>query len=366
MFNKMFVIRIVLVSCFSLVIFESVEAECTRDLKAIYCENIIKISSDVLNESYQYYLKLNILNTTEPFGKSAFKNMKKLTSISISRSRMGTIYSDTFKDMPPLKNVFIDFVIIGDIQESAFSNLPKLVEVSISNTDIPFLRKGIFRNVPQLSIITIESANLRYIQDDAFYDVPKLNSLRLYSNLLTVVTKGMLNTLTNLQYLNLANNSISIIENNSFDETPHLSYLILEGNQLKALDLDMFPTTGMKYLQFINLNGNRLMFLPSAFFNRTPALEEIGLSLNPWFCPCLKEIYGILYQYNIKESSIREMINYFHDILDGDTEKIILTRRSRLPICINRNVSDIICINTYSENLSKKYLKYIKDYETFL
>ncbi|CAH1109933.1 unnamed protein product [Psylliodes chrysocephalus] len=364
MFNKMFLIRFVLVSCYGLVISKNVEAECKKSVPdTLRCENVAKISCEVLNKNYENYTKLEILNTNEPFGMSAFTNMKNLTSILIMGGRIGIIYTETFKDIPHLESVIIHTVKIGDIQESVFFNLPKLKTVVITNTDIPFLRKGIFRNVPQLYLINIENANLRYIQNEPFYDVPYLKELSLYNNLLTILTKDMLYNLENLVYLDLSNNSISIVEKNTFDATPHLSKLNLEDNQLIALDLDIFPTTGMKSLQTIYLKRNQLMYLPSTFFTRTPALQEISLSHNPWFCPCLFEIHRILNLYNITEIWVKEIcIEYGRN----SCKKPMPYSHRRLPICINRNVSDINCTNTYSQNLSEKYLKYTKEYDEFI
>ncbi|CAH1100879.1 unnamed protein product [Psylliodes chrysocephalus] len=359
----MFVIRFVLVSCLVLVILEYIEAECIRNnADELYCEDIKKISREILNESYENCMRLMIVYTKEPLEITAFRNMKKLTDIDISNSRIGIIYSETFKDIPYLEHVYIKNNKIGDIEESAFFNLTKLQEVVISYTDIPFLRKGIFRNVPQLYIINLQNSNLCSIQNDAFYDVPNLKKLYLNNNLLTVVTKDMLNKLTNLDYLNLANNSISIIEKNSFDQTKHLYSLYLERNQLKSLDLDIFPTTGMKYLRSIYLNRNRLMYLPSTFFTRTPTLQEIGLSHNPWFCPCLFEIYRILNLYNITEIRakknlyIKEIWNKKLFMVNSCKDPIPDDSPWSLPICINRNVLDNICINTYSQELKEDNL----------
>ncbi|CAH1101732.1 unnamed protein product [Psylliodes chrysocephalus] len=356
MFNKMFVIRVVLVSYFGLVILESVEAECIHSFELLGCYNT-KISQEILNESYENYTILVLSKIIEPLERSSFIKMKKLTKITIKASRIGIIYSETFKDIPHLESIKMDVVKIGEIQESAFLNLPKLKYVSIGFNDIPFLRKGIFRDISQLYSISLQNSNIR-----AFYDVPNLKELYLHNNLLTVVTTDMLYNLNNLNYLNLANNRISIIEKNSFGQTPHLLFLNLESNQLKALDLDIFPTTGMKYLLSIRLNGNGLMYLPFTFFNRTINLEEISLSHNPWFCPCLKEIYEILNLHNIKEYWARESVIYH---IQRNNKKTTVMHSSRLPICISNNASDIICINTYSDKLSEKYIKYIEDYENF-
>ncbi|CAH1103703.1 unnamed protein product [Psylliodes chrysocephalus] len=360
----MFVIRFVLVSCFGLVILKSVEAEFIKGYAGgvLVCENVTKITREVLNENYENFKSIRIWNTSEPFGISPFTNMKNLKIIQIGGSRIGIIYSETFKDLSHLQYVYIDHVIIGDIQESVFYNLPQLEKVEIMYTNIPFLRKGIFRNVPQLSLIYLQNNNIRYIENEPFYNVPYLKVLLLHNNLLTVVTKDMMYNLANLVHLNLANNSISIIEKNSFDATPILTKLNLEDNQLKTLDLDIFPSTGMENLKVIYLNSNQLMYLPSKFFTRTPALEEIGLSHNPWFCPCLFKIYGILNRSNIREVWVKEICIKSRD---NPCKKPMPFSPWRLPICINRNVLDINCINTYSPKLSGKYLKYTKDYNEF-
>ncbi|CAH1101868.1 unnamed protein product [Psylliodes chrysocephalus] len=357
MLSKMFAIGISLVLCFALVILESVDAQCIGDRynTMLSCWNIKKISRESLNKTFENCTSLHIINTTEPLGISAFRNMKNLIHLKISGDRIGLIFSETFKDMPHLKDVHIEFIKIGDIQESAFFNLPELEFVTIINMDIPFLRRGLFRNDPQLFSISFYNSNIHYIQNDPFYDVPKLKELFLDNNLLTVVTKDMLNKLTNLEILILSNNNISIIENNSFYQTPHLSYLDLMNNQLKELDWNMFPTTGMKYLQEIYLNGNQLMYLPSTFFNKTPKLEKFGINGNPWLCPCLRDIERILNENNIRELWSRPK----------STDVSVQQPSPRIPICINRNVSNDICTNTYSEELSKKYWKYLEDYEDF-
>ncbi|CAH1110009.1 unnamed protein product [Psylliodes chrysocephalus] len=359
MFNKMCVTQIVLVLCFASVILESIEAQCVSSYNGIglVCKDIKKISREILNENYEDTLLFHIINTTEPLGLSAFKNMKNLIYLKISGGKIGIIFSNTFKDMPLLQEVDIESVRIEEIQESTFFNLPGLEKVTITNIDISFLRRGIFRNVPELSHISLRNSNLRYIESESFYEVPKLESLFLDKNLLTIVKKNMLYKLTNLNTLILAYNNISIIENNSFDHTPNLSILDLTNNQLKELDWNMFPTTGMKYLKGIYLYNNLLMYLPSNFFTRLPNLGKIFLNHNPWFCPCLRDIERTLYENNILELSLPK---------SSKLKWLAPEQPSpRIPICINKNVSDNICTNTYSEELSKKYSKYLKDYEDF-
>lgn len=144
----------------------------------------------------------------------------------------------------------------------------------------------------------------------------------------------------NLENLDVASNEIVTVEEGAFEETPYIETLILSRNKFKQLNGNIFPREGLRYLRFLYLDNNELMFLPSNFFVKLIILERVTLVGNPWFCLCLDDISRILRKNKIKEECKLE-----------DSGKVL---------CINDSFENL-CSYKYNSDLSNSYLQNMKN-----
>lgn len=347
-------------------VFKECESSCIKVGDRVTCESVRYISSAVFSKIPDIQKVTQVIISSNPeleISPKAFEPVTKLRLLIFNNNKINKIYYDSFQNIPTIEALILGSNNIDTLFPGMFSSLSSLQilklndnnlsevpmglanlplkEVKLSNNNIRAIENKELENLPFLTKLQIDGNKLETIFVHRILTYPqKLGLLNLQNNYLTIITNYMLQELNNLLFLNLGHNLISFIEPNSFEQTPNLNYLTLSHNHLKQISENVLPRTGMPYLKVLNLDSNKLMYLPNGFFARLGSLKEISITGNPWFCPCLFVLEKLLKEGNIKEVCVEDYIS------------------GKRPICVNDEANDTKCEYIYNDRLSERYVTY--------
>ena len=168
----------------------------------------------------------------------------------------------------------------------------KLIQLNFTHLD-----NRTFIKFRKLEHLTIRKSNIHSVDLDAFFSLTNLRSLNLDHNHLTdtswnalikhssqleslSLSQNQFKSLKNLEldslkHLDLSSNGLEILENNRF---PSLEKFYLQNNELNSLQLTFLSS--VKDLKELNLDFNRLTFLPEKIFQKNSKLIYLSLQGN--------------------------------------------------------------------------------------
>ncbi|XP_013793254.2 leucine-rich repeat, immunoglobulin-like domain and transmembrane domain-containing protein 2 [Limulus polyphemus] len=133
-----------------------------------------------------------------------------------------------------------------------------------------------------LQKIFLARCGLSEISDDAFYRVSNLIELDLSENDLSWVPT--LKDCSLLRRLQLSHNPIQHLLNNSFSSLTQLTTLEMSNCRIHTIGPSTF--SGLKHLEYLRLDGNRLSYLSGKVVQPLLTLYALDLHNNPWICDC--------------------------------------------------------------------------------
>lgn len=140
------------------------------------------------------------------------------------------------------------------------------------------------------------------IADDAFYQLSNLVELDLSNNRLTWIPAVALRDTPLLRRLLLSNNAIQKVENDTFSLQTQMTVLELSSCQIEIVEPRAFD--GLKSLEYLKLDGNKLRTLPPEMVNPFSTLYALELHQNPWRCDCrVRSVRKWMLRHNIPISS---------------------------------------------------------------
>ncbi|XP_056639559.1 connectin-like [Diorhabda sublineata] len=345
-----------------------VSCDCIKKINRIFCNETTFVSGDIFNGTLDNINYIEIINRSRKpltITKDSFKNGTDLKTILMKENKIRKLYAYTFRDLRNLESLYLYLNDISDMYPPTFVNLSSLKTIFLNENKLSFIREGTFEDLPNLSQLDLSHNQLTELGDKALNNLPNLTKLKLnnnkiraifvhkilshpkklkilwlHNNTLTVLSNFALENLSNLKILNLGFNNISTIEEGTFNQTPQLNVLVLTHNKLKEISGNEFPRRGMDFLETLYIDHNYLMYLQSKFFIRLSSLKSVTLMGNPWFCPCLEDIYKTLRDNEIKEKCQQRYMT------------------GERPICVNDNVENKLCTFHYDPVLSRKYINY--------
>ncbi|XP_035220435.1 leucine-rich repeat-containing protein 4C-like [Stegodyphus dumicola] len=140
------------------------------------------------------------------------------------------------------------------------------------------------------------------IANDAFYQLSNLVELDLSNNFITSIPAIALRDTPLLRRLLLSSNPIQRVENDTFILLSHLTTLELSNCQIEVVEPRAFD--GLKSLQYLKLDGNKLRTLPPEMGEPFSSLYGLDLHQNPWHCDChIRSVRKWMLRNNIPISS---------------------------------------------------------------
>ncbi|KAJ1133139.1 hypothetical protein NDU88_011436 [Pleurodeles waltl] len=190
-------------------------------------------------KSYEHPQHYNCIQRFLQDVRSAVSDLPNETQcLNISHNSIRRLPGGSFRHLPQLRTLRLDFNQLWQIQDSAFENLNELLTLNISNNKIKKLSRGVFQGLRNLTCLLIENNHLFQVDRDTFHLLKSLEVLNLASNSLKnfslVITS--VSPLNRLQNLNLCNNHLCSL-NTSTTLPASLSHLYLCNTSITLKDL---------------------------------------------------------------------------------------------------------------------------------
>lgn len=269
------------------------------------------------------------LNTSIEICKCALQfKVEKLLVVTSGLEEIGT-FTGSCKT---LRNLDLSYNFIKSVSSKQFQRLNNLLSLNLSNNGLE---------------------NLDICQDES---TPRteLVYLSISYNMLTRLYKGQFACLKKLQILSLENNNINIIEDLSFDGLSHLSVLNLQKNNLFTISNSTFAT--LFSLTHLNLNHNEILEHGSQVFKDLEKLQELMMTYD------VDDFLDWLNRFRLPLKHLMANTKYmmFESEFYYGFSQLQVLELDVLQIFAN-------CSSQYVfRNISKLYLKNIKNYECFM
>ncbi|XP_059053030.1 leucine-rich repeat-containing protein 38-like [Achroia grisella] len=173
-----------------------------------------------------------------------FKNIKKLEYLNVANNKLATVSSLAFHQLNNLKEVILDFNILG----------PSIMDL-----------KGSFGLLNKIQKLSIRGIGLRNIPDKFFADLYDIRQLVVSDNHLEEIFEFP----TTLEYLDLSNNPIRAIAEEDFVNVPGLRELKL--NNLQIMEVPDYVFAPLRSLRSLELERNRNL----TYFSRLAFGREV-------------------------------------------------------------------------------------------
>ena len=161
-----------------------------------------------------------------------------------------------------------------------FSALKSLETLTMNSIGIGLLDKKAFHGLYSLDVLDLSENYLAELPEGVLQDCYNLTILRLQDNFITPsnLLENSFAGPTDLHWLNLENNKINYLPNDRLKQLQSLSILVLTNNELTFVEDGAF--NGLTNLHYLSLSTNKLQFVPSEALAKIPDLFSLDLSLN--------------------------------------------------------------------------------------
>ena len=236
-----------------------------------------------------------------------FYKLEKLIYLDLSENPLREIEHDDFKDLKPLKTLFLVGCQLKYFHSLVYQSLPNLQELDLKDNQFDRIAGEEFKHLKHLSVLRLDGNKLNSIGDNAFnghrlnlvslsrnqivsfsscaFCNASIKQLDISDNLFKVFQPEITEPLSNsLQILYVENNQ------NLTDPSSSVTNLIRPLRTLRIVSLafmnidDSLPwhifLNQRETLTSINLSGNKLMNISEKLFEGLKKLEELDLSQN--------------------------------------------------------------------------------------
>ncbi|XP_046462597.1 chaoptin-like [Daphnia pulex] len=205
-----------------------------------------------------------------------------LEHLSLSKNKLKTISSNSFRHVPGLKVLDLSENRISQIEADAFADVgTSLTHLHLTNgIGVGTLSSDPFKKLIALQSIDLSNNRITNLPDDFFHSMKEIRSINLQDNSIEKVPQQMFDNehTPNLVNISLNFNFINAIEAQTFSDLPHLKILNLEDNKINRIAKGAFQN--IESLEYISLEGNMINTIEAEAFHNLPKLETLNLGHN--------------------------------------------------------------------------------------
>lgn len=208
---------------------------------------------------------------------TSFNSLTKLKDLRISG--LAIVDEHLLAKNTQLESLVIEGSTIGTLSPKAFKNLKKLTKLDLSRLGLTtdMLDLKLLSSQSKLTCLSLSGNSITFVPLSNFFPT-SLKNLDLSSNRISIITKNHFKTLKNLASLDLSNNKIYVISRDSFLANKKLIFVSLNSNNIKAFHENLLRSqnnllhfdvsknylneiksfVGASELQYLNVSYNRL------------------------------------------------------------------------------------------------------------
>lgn len=250
------------------------------DLEGNLISNISYVISKLKRLKFLYIPNNKLLNISSQDFKSFGNSLKAL---SLSGNHLKEIPLTGLKNCDQISHLNIGYNEIKDVKYSDFEGWGNQIDtLLLMNNRIMYLTNYLFQHTPNLRELSLSFNKIVDIEPHTFMDVSRsLESLEMSFGVISdEFPEDSLRPLSSLLWLALDNNNIRVVHRTSLYTFSNLQYLNLDFNRVTYLPEGLFNPLIHTHLRDIRLSYNLLNKLPTETFSSLPELQTVVLSGN--------------------------------------------------------------------------------------
>ncbi|KAF3853954.1 hypothetical protein F7725_014642 [Dissostichus mawsoni] len=218
-------------------------------------------------------------------GSQAFKGLKKLIYLYLSNNQISSLKPGAFDDLTALTYLYLDGNQISDLAKGVFSPMINLFILQLDDNRLRELRPGTFTGAKDLRWLHMSGNELTTLQPGSLDEVENLAIFHLERNRLSTYPIAAMSKLRVVEELKLGKNPMKTIPDIAFQSFGrYMEKLHLDNMGLEKFSDGAF--TGVTAIKTLNLDNNKLKFLPKSLNLSSIAITNLTLTNNPWGCTC--------------------------------------------------------------------------------
>lgn len=190
------------------------------------------LSLENLSSLREIYLRRNLFEQCS--NDTLLLNSSHLEIIDLSDNKLIYLENCTFRQLPNLKQLYLDGNNISDLSEQSLQSLPMLQVLSLNGNKIATIHHPVFQSLSSLRTLSLSNMSLLfYLSKKTFAGLENLRVLELSNNPhLSYISEELVSNMRHLQSLNLSNNNISILAEPMFPPLTSPLNIDISGNNL--------------------------------------------------------------------------------------------------------------------------------------
>ncbi|XP_062585950.1 leucine-rich repeat-containing G-protein coupled receptor 5-like isoform X1 [Saccostrea cucullata] len=282
----------------------------------------------------------------------AFSRYKHLKALRLAGNGISAISETAFFFLHNLESLFLMGNNLTSLHGSIFQHLYRLTELFLDANKIASISSSAFDGLFGLLFLRLDANNLTEIPQEALARLERLQALDLSVNKIQQIKDFAFSNNTNLGSLALHDNRISVIRYHAFEGLNVLTSLELQRNRLTHVPAGIMT---LPDLMDLNLENNRIQFIPSHVFQLNKNLRDIKLRGNPISSFGLNTFQGLHYLRELTISEARDL-EHFPNVTGCKSLQLLRLDRasiSEVPADLCRTLPDLFTLDLHSNKLSR-------------
>lgn len=275
----------------------------SEDYSKIHGRHLRNLTLDDVTKVSTFGFSLN-------FPSKVCESFDNLVEVSSPALGLSEIYESSFKSCENLEILDLNENSINKINENSFINNRKISQLSIAKSRLTLLSEKVFANLQNLRNLDLSENFFDFLPSNLFKNLRLIEKIDLRNSRLSSFNGEWFKTLNNLKFLDLSENSIDEIPRNSFSSQNILKVLNLNRNKIQKLDFLAFQR--LENLEELHVAGNEIKSLDFNILELAENLKIVDFGGNYCFS-------GTFNNFDTQESNNFEKFeNCFEDLDLGE------------------------------------------------
>jgi len=204
------------------------------------------------------------------------EGLGSLMMLNLSINELSEMRSSALSPLIALQSLDLSHNLLRRLPDGLFTNMTTLMSVNLSGNNLTIFSET-FRGLTSLTELFLSGNSICIISSRLFADLNQLRVLDLSDNKIMEMETDFLSFSTEIETVNLANNKLVKIPSKGFNNGPSLTTIDLSRNTIRRVNRDAFYNLR---LIDIDLSYNEIEFIDPDAFQHVATLRTVLLNHN--------------------------------------------------------------------------------------